>query len=495
MAMASSTSEKSKYRLTYHRRMFLGLVAYSWLLVGCFVLFQYRHDKELKAESLNAQLQLINGRILQEVADGDSTFTPAMVLPHSFDDLRISLIDVDGNVIYDNSLDSLPATNHLNRNEISAAIKYGEGYSVRRHSESTGTSYFYSAKYGDGYVARTAVPYSVNLEELLGVDGGFLWFMVGVTLVMSIIGYFVTHRVGQHISRLNRFAECAERGERIYDTAPFPHDELGEISNHIVRLYARLQQAVADRDREHREALHQEQEKIRIKRQLTNNINHELKTPVAAMQVCLETLLSHKDIPEEKRIEFLNRCYQANTRLQRLMADVSVITRLEDGESVIEREVVNLRGVVSEVCEEFELAAQEKGIEIKNRIDNDLPVEGNQSMLASVFRNLIDNALAYSGGDTLIIAARHRRFVSGAGMVVLTVADNGKGVGEEHLPHIFDRFYRVDKGRSRKAGGTGLGLAIVKNAVLWHGGSIKAENVNTGGLKFTINLPEKGAQK
>lgn len=119
----------------------------------------------------------------------------------------------------------------------------------------------------------------------------------GVTVLMCIIGYFVTRRVGLHISRLRLFAEKAERGERIYDTEPFPHDELGDISNHIVRLYARLQQAITDRDREHRSALHEEQEKIRIKKQLTNNINHELKTPVAAMQVCLETLIDHPDLP------------------------------------------------------------------------------------------------------------------------------------------------------------------------------------------------------
>lgn len=97
-----------------------------------------------------------------------------------------------------------------------------------------------------------------------------------------MLGYFATRRIGLHILRLNRFAERAERGERIYDTAPFPQDELGSISNHIVRLYANLQQANIERAREHRAALYEQQEKERIKKQLTNNINHELKTPVAA---------------------------------------------------------------------------------------------------------------------------------------------------------------------------------------------------------------------
>lgn len=130
---------------------------------------------------------------------------------------------------------------------------------------------------GDRWIARTAVPYSLPLTDVLAADREFLWFMLGVTLLMSIAGYFATRRIGQNISRLNDFAHRAERGERIDNAPTFPHDELGEISQHIIRLYADLQRTAADRDREHELALHEEQEKIRIKKQLTNNINHELK--------------------------------------------------------------------------------------------------------------------------------------------------------------------------------------------------------------------------
>ena len=305
-----------------------------------------------------------------------------------------------------------------------------------------------------------------------------------VTIVMCIIGFFATRRVGRHVERLNQFAEMAERGERIFDTEPFPNDELGNISGNIVRLYARLQQAIADRDRQHRIALHEQQEKHRIKRQLTNNINHELKTPVASMQVCLETLIQHKNLPEEKRNEFIARCYAANERLRKLLADVSVITRMEDGGGTIERTPVNICDIASEICSEYDIMAKEKGVVISNGITYGQPITGNASLLESVFRNLIDNALAYSGANHIELKQKD----TDNGYLSIVVADNGSGVAPEHLPHLFERFYRIDKGRSRQVGGTGLGLSIVRNAVAWHGGTITVENRREGGLAFTFTL-------
>ncbi|MDE6587702.1 MAG: sensor histidine kinase [Paramuribaculum sp.] len=472
----------SVFKLTYHRRLFLGLFAYSWLLLGCFALFQYNREKQFKAEELNVRLQTVNDAILENMERSGDVSLPTIPLPS---DIRVSVIDHAGNVVYDNSLDSLPGTNHLDREEIAAAIHKGEGYALRRHSKSTGNTYFYAAKSGERFIVRTAIPYSVSLHQLLSADYAFLWFMLVVTIMMSLAGFFATRRIGRYVERLRDFAKKAERGDRIYDAQPFPHDELGDISNHIVRMYAKLQQAVADRDRQHKIALWQEREKIRIKRELTNNINHELKTPVAAMQVCLETLIDHPDMNVDKRKEFLERCYQANSRLSRLLADVSVITRIEDGGDNIAREPVDAGRLVAEVCEEFSHMAADKGISIIDNIPSECMVDGNASLLTSVFRNLIDNAIKYSGGSIVTLGAHP---VSG-GMIEFSVADNGSGVAPEHIERIFERFYRVDKGRSRQVGGTGLGLAIVKNAVLWHGGSITATNLCTGGLEFIFSLP------
>lgn len=485
----------NKLRISYSQRLFLWLLAYSVLLVGSFTCFQYHREKKFKAEELNARLQLINTNILSDISTGTDIRQIHRSQPHPFEELRVSVIDTAGHVVYDNTLDTIPHASHLLREEIATALRQGSGYTVRRHSESTGKTYFYSATRGnDGYVVRTAVPYSVSLTELLRADFGFLRIMGGVTLIMCTLGYLATRRVGLHILRLNKFAESAERGERIYDTAPFPQDELGSISNHIVRLYANLQQAYAERDREHHAALHEQREKERIKKQLTNNINHELKTPVASIQVCVETLLAHKTMDERKREDFLRRCLSNAYRLRRLLSDVSVITRMDEAPQSVLKIPTDLADIIADVVECSEPSATAKGMEIVNNIDCRLPITGNEALLSSVFSNLIDNAVAYSGGRHITLAAHTSTCSTGTdapadsatGRIVITVSDDGCGVPPEHLPHLFERFYRIDKGRSRAAGGTGLGLSIVKNAVMLHGGSITAENCKSGGLMFTI---------
>ena len=470
--------------LSYHRRLFLLLLAFSWALVACFIVFQYGREKQFKAERLDTRLQLFNLRMLDALADGATPEEFIAARDEPFGDLRVTVIDAAGRVTFDNSAGSLPETNHLDRPEVAEALARGTGFTIRRHSESTDLYYFYSAMSDGGVVVRSAVPYSITLREVLAADREFLWFMLGVTLLMSIAAYFTTRRLGHNITRLNEFAEHAERGERIDDKETFPHDELGDISNHIIRLYARLQRTTADRDREHALALHEEQEKIRIKKQLTNNINHELKTPVAAIQGYLETLLANPCLTAEKRTAFLEKSCAQVERLRHLLSDVSTITRMDEGRELIGKEPVVLNDLIDEVRADMELRPEGQRLRVNCDFRGPVKVEGNPSLLSSVFRNLADNAAAYSGGRDIFI----RLLSDTAEACTILFADNGIGVDEEHLPHLFERFYRIDKGRSRKLGGTGLGLAIVKNAVMIHGGTITARERERGGLEFVFTL-------
>lgn len=473
-----------RHRLSYHKRLFILLLCYSWVLVACFVAFQYVREKQFKADKLDMRLQQFNKRLIDGLSLGKK---PADIHKDGaipYDDLRISIINLNGNLVYDNTLDSLPLSNHLSRPEIVKAISSGTGYTVRRHSSSTDGVYFYSAMKDRGIIVRSAVPYTMSLQEILEADNGFLWFMFGITSVLSIMGYFATRKLGHTILRLSLFAKKAECGERIYADEPFPHDELGEISNNIVRLYAKLQNTTENLNREHERTLHEEQEKIRIKKQLTNNINHELKTPVASIKACIETLLAHEDLPAVKRKEFLERCQANSERLCNLLTDVSTITRMDEAEHQINKEKIMLDGIINEAVKDADVRLQENGINIHVEMPQRLLINGNYTMLSSVFRNLIDNSIAYSGGKNIWIKVVDKNIKA----YLVTFSDDGVGVDKSHLDHLFERFYRIDKGRSRKLGGTGLGLAIVKNVILIHGGTISVQNREQGGLEFKFSI-------
>jgi signal transduction histidine kinase len=275
-----------------------------------------------------------------------------------------------------------------------------------------------------------------------------------------------------------------DKGEAFDEYESFPNDELGSISNHIVKLYAQLQQTIKDRDIAHEARLREEQEKIRIKQQLTNNINHELKTPVASIQVCLETLLSGIDLTEEKRQELIERCYANNERLRRLLEDVSLITRMESGSQLIGKETVNINSIIDDIYDELNIMPEEERLYLQLDFNEQVVINGNLSLIGSIFRNLTENAIAYSGGKNIFITL----IENNDEQCVIRFEDDGRGVEESQLPRLFERFYRVDKGRSRRMGGTGLGLAIVKHAVQFHGGNVNVSNRQEGGLRFEFSL-------
>ena len=401
-----------------------------------------------------------------------------------FDDLRISIIALSGKVVYDNMLPVDSLDNHRMRPEVADALKKGSGYHIGRQSTSDGLEYFYSATRGKELIARTAIPYSASLRELLQADWTFLGVMISISLAMSVLAYFVTRRLGKNMERLNRFAAKAEKGEAFDEEEPFPNDELGSISNHIVQLYGQWQQTIKDRDLAHEAALREEKEKIRIKRQLSNDINHELKTPVASIGVCLETLLSGIALTEEKRQELIERCYTHNERLRRLMNEVSLITRMEDGSALIGKERIVLNDVLTDIADELEIMPEDEGMSLHTDFNEEVVIDGNLSLIGSIFRNLTENAIAYSEGKNIFISLVKNNETE----CCIRFEDDGVGVEEKQLSRLFERFYRVDKGRSRQKGGTGLGLSIVKHAVLFHGGSITASNRPGGGLRFDFSL-------
>lgn len=587
---------KFSYRiLPFSQRLFLSVIFLFLGYAVCFMLFQYKREKAYKIELLNTQLQNYNNQLCDFLADHHGVNSDSMqsyVTTHMMPNLRVTLIEPSGKVVYDNTNANWKSfANHSSRKEVQDALMYGSGYSISRQSESIqGEEYFYSARYYPPYriIIRSALPYNLSLAEHLQADSGYLWFALIICLVLIFIFYRFTRKLGKSITKLQQFAMKADRNEPIdMDILQtFPKNELGEISQHIIKIYKRLHRAkealyiereklishlqtsheglgvftkerqeilvnnlftqyinnISDRNlrstneifdipelqpiieflnrnegyfskEEKRYAMHlnknarsftveciifqdmsfeisinditQEEEQARLKRQLTQNIAHELKTPVSSIQGYLETIISNPNIPQENVRVFLERSYAQSNRLTFLLRDISVLTRMDEAPELVEKEQVNLSKIVENILNEVALGLEEKHITVVNKLPSKVILTGSSSLLYSIFRNLTDNAIAYAGNDIQITINCFREDEK---FYYFSFSDTGVGVPEEHLNRLFERFYRVDKGRSRKLGGTGLGLAIVKNAVLFHGGTIFAKNMPKGGLEFVFTL-------
>ena len=470
-------------KISFSNKLFLSILVMFIMIGGCFTFYQYHREKAFRIELLDCRLQDFNKQ-MNEAIDEDSIFDDSVftryVMAHAIPHLRVTIIHMDGHVIYDNEeRDVSHMKNHKNRMEIAQALKTGNGYDIYRASETLGGhTYFYSATYFKkrGYIIRSALPYDINLMKTLSADIHYVWFTLIVGVIIILLLYRFTKQLGRNISNLQEFAERIEKNEPFNELrGKFSEDELGDISQHIVGLYERLNSSELD--------------KVRLKRQLTQNIAHELKTPVSSIQGYLETLVSNKNMQEQTKRDFLERCYAQSNRLSNLLRDISVLTRMDEAPELIQKEDVDINVIVGAIQKEVEHQLKEKKIEFLLMLIDNIHVKGNPSLLYSVFRNLTDNAIAYAGENTCITVKCMKEDEK---FYYFSFSDNGVGVGKEHLPFLFERFYRVDKGRSRKLGGTGLGLAVVKNAVNIHGGNITAKIAQTGGLEFDFTLGKEG---
>lgn len=407
-----------------------------------FGIYEYRREHAFRVDILHSQLQLNNYHYLGGQSERD---------------IRVTVIDTLGNVLYDTEeADASRMGNHLQREEIQEALHHGSGYAIKRASETNGEKYFYSATYfktspsGErekGLIVRSSVPYSAELTSSLEHDYTFFYYTAGILALIATATYF----------------------RRRYE--------------------------------------HSEQEKQRIKRQLTENAAHELKTPAATIEGYLETLVSNPSMPEDKRRNFLERCHAQSRRMSRLLADMSTLSRLDATQEIVNCKSSNCKCIdaaliLRQIEEETASQFRERNIQLKLDIPHQLPLQGDASLIYSLFRNIFSNTLAYATDATYFrVQAKVSKMAllsetspkslwgrSGGEVISFTFTDNGPGVPGEHLPHIFERFYRIDKGRSRRMGGTGLGLAIVKNIASQYGGSVVASQTPGGGLTIEVEL-------
>lgn len=344
--------------------------------------------------------------------------------------IRVTIIDTLGNVLYDShEKDISKMGNHLDRKEVQEALHYMSGYDIKRISNLNGEKYFYSATYFPerGEIVRSSVPYSAPLTTSLERDYTSLYYTMGILTLIVIVLYFK----------------------------------------------ARL--------------THSEQDKQRIKHQLTENAAHELKTPTATIYGYLETLIDNPTMPENKKNEFIERCFIQSKRMTNLLLDMSVLTQLDEVRFSRPTTNIDISDILNQISRETSSQFEERNIEQRLNIPESLPIDGDSSLIYSLFRNIFSNTIAYAAGANVF----EINVNISKDKYTFTLADNGMGVSAEHIPHLFERFYRTDKGRSRRLGGTGLGLAIVKNIAIQYGGSARAYTTAGGGLTIEVILSKK----
>ena len=221
-----------------------------------------------------------------------------------------------------------------------------------------------------------------------------------------------------------------------------------------------------------------------MRRELTQNIAHELKTPVASILGYTDTILDNPEMNSETKQQFIERTNAQAHRLTALLQDISTLNRMDYAAHQLTMERIDVSTIVGDIVEETAITLEKHHMTLNNCLPQDIVIQGNASLIYSIFRNLTDNAINYAGeGTTIDISAEETDDVW-----TFRFSDNGVGIAPEHLPRIFERFYRIDKSRSRSIGGTGLGLAIVKNAVVLHGGQIAVRKADGGGLLFEFTL-------
>ncbi len=222
-----------------------------------------------------------------------------------------------------------------------------------------------------------------------------------------------------------------------------------------------------------------------LKQQMSNNITHELRTPVSSIRGYLETIIECPTLSDERKRYFVEKAFAQVVRLTDLIRDVALITKTEEAADLMPREEVDISRVIADVREDLHAGLESQHMTLHVNLPEGLTLNGNYSLIYSIFRNLVENSIRYAGEGTEVNISCYNMTQE---FCYFSVYDTGQGVAEEHLPRLFERFYRVTEGRTRANGGTGLGLSIVRNAVLFHHGDISVRNRKGAGLEFIFTL-------
>ncbi|MBQ6373502.1 MAG: HAMP domain-containing protein [Clostridia bacterium] len=304
-------------------------------------------------------------------------------------------------------------------------------------------------------------------ESLREIQMKTLFWLIIVAAAVMLVNVFVLRTITRPIAELNEGIARMSRGDLSARVKVHGKNEFASLAAAFNSMSERLEQLDKSRN------------------QFVSNASHELKTPLSTMKILIETLMYQDPFDPGMTKEFLTDVNKEIDRLNSIVSDLLTLVNIDAGAMKLKLEDVEMSSLLLEQTQRLSPLARENGIELECAARDQMVVTGDRLKLQQVIYNVIDNAIKYTprGGEVHCTLTRSGR------TAVIRIQDTGEGIPAEDLPHIFDRFYRVDKARSRETGGTGLGLSIVKQIVLSHGGTIVPDSVLGKGTTFTIQLP------
>jgi two-component system, OmpR family, phosphate regulon sensor histidine kinase PhoR len=401
--------------------------------------------------------------------------------------VRITLIDNLGNVLADSDVPLPEITevkNHLDRPEVQGAKSTGIGHDIRRSAtvdrdflymakevkQSPNSSLFQNLRY-----IRLSVPYEQVQRQIDQIHSIVIVTGFGVLLTIILVSAFISRRITHSMTQIVRGVERVRAGDLDARLSVKSNDEIGLTAKAINELVDKLKADIV-----------QLKKLEQVRSQFLGNVSHELRTPIFTAQGYLETLINGAVDDSSVNRSFLEKAQSNLNRLHTLLEDLINISQIESGEMKMSFRIFRLNEFLESVCKEYEPVAAARNVNLRAILNTGIEDEvfGDRERLRQVLNNLLSNAINYNKKDGEVVLAAEKV----AKGIQISVKDTGVGIPSDHIPRIFERFYRVDSDRSRALGGTGLGLAIVKHIIDAHSSSVTVESKMGEGSVFRFVL-------
>ena len=396
-------------------------------------------------------------------------------------DLRITVVEEGGRVLGDSEQEPSLMVNHGDRLEVIKAIENGFGQSTRFSDTLNQDMKYVAVRVDQGGrvlgIVRFALPLSRVQPEIRSIYRIVLFGAVAAVIIALIVAYFVSRNITLPIRQMQETAQQIAKGDFGRRVRIKSKDELGELAKSFNTMADELQQKMENLRR-----------MDRMRTDFVANVSHELKTPLTLIRGYIETLEDRAMDDKSTSIKFISIIKEHADRLGNIVNDLLSLSELELSDDSVHKTEFDLKELIDEISLGFGRAlAEKKQMLTVSSQGSDLRIRADRDKIEQVFVNLIDNAIKYtkeSGCIELSLVEQDRA-------VCVNVQDNGIGIPKEHRGRVFERFYRVDKARSRDLGGTGLGLSIAKHIVLAHNGKISIESELNKGTKVSVTLPKE----